>query len=267
VGRVLTLSPVRWIDGWPMLGDEQGRVPTTIRPYRSGEPATDIVCSDDFDEPKLGLHWQWNHNPVDQAWSLTERPGFLRLWTCRTVENLYLAPNTLTQRMEGPQCSGTVAMDVTHLRDGDCTGLAAFNGDSGVLTLKKLGRKLLLVMSEQKVTLTDRDKAVEKVDEKVVETVDLTGQLSRRGATLWLRLDGDFRPTGRGGGRDAANFYYSLDGTEWTQIGTRDYRMVFDYRRFFMGTKFALFCYATKRTGGYVDLDRFDYHGITDAKE
>jgi hypothetical protein len=27
-----------------------------------------------------------------------------------------------------------------------------------------------------------------------------------------------------------------------------------------MGTKFAIFCYATKRAGGYIGVDRFDYH-------
>ena len=249
VGRVLTLSPVRWIDGWPMLGDEQGRVPATMRPYRSGQPADSIVCSDDFAAPTLGLHWQWNHNPVDAAWSLGARPGFMRLTTSRVVPNLYLAPNTLTQRMEGPTCTGGVCIDVSHMKDGDCCGLAAFNGDSGVLTIRKKGKKYFLEMSEQKVSLTDREKAVTGVEEKVVETIEL------KQTTVWLRLQGDFRP----GHHDAANFFYSLDGQEWKQIGTKDYRMVFDYRRLFMGTKFAIFNYATRRTGGYVDIDRFDY--------
>lgn len=62
-----------------------------------------------------------------------------------------------------------------------------------------------------------------------------------------------------GGNRDAANFFYSLDGEQWTQIGTKNYRMVFDYRRFFMGTKFGIFNYATKKTGGYIDVDYFKY--------
>ena len=72
---------------------------------------------------------------------------------------------------------------------------------------------------------------------------------------IYLRLDGDFQP--RHG--DAANFYYSLDGETWTQIGTKNYRMIFDYRRFFMGTKFGIFNYATKKAGGYVDVDEFCY--------
>lgn len=260
VGRVLTLSPVRWIDGWPQLGDENGKVPETMRPYRSGMPETAIVKSDDFSGEKLGLHWQWNHNPVDAAWSLTERPGFLRLKTSRVVSNLYLAPNTLTQRMEGPTCSGYIAMNLSKMKDGDCAGLAAFNGDSGVLTIKKQGKKSVLEMSEQKVSLTDREKAVTNVEVKVIETVDLSAafksQTSKsKSQIIYLRLDGDFQP----GHHDVANFFYSLDGENWTQIGTKNYRMIFDYRRFFMGTKFGIFNYATKKAGGYVDVDAFVY--------
>ena len=260
VGRVLTLSPVRWIDGWPQLGDEQGKVPATMRPYRSLTPdpspngegsnyTRGIVCSDEFSSSKLGLHWQWNHNPIDKAWSLTERPGFLRLKTNRVVPNLYLAPNTLTQRMEGPTCSGFVCLDLSKMKDGDRAGLTAFNGDSGVLTVKKNGKKLTLEMSEQKVSLTDREKAVTNVDEKVIESIPLSSK------KLWLRLDGDFQP----GHHDVANFFYSLDGEQWTQIGTKNYRMSFDYRRFLMGTKFGIFNYATKKVGGYVDVDFFRY--------
>ena len=260
VGRVLTLSPVRWIDGWPQLGDENGKVPETMRPYRSGMPEKGIVCSDDFSGEKLGLHWEWNHNPIDNAWSLKERPGFLRLKTNRVVENLYLAPNTLTQRMEGPTCSGYIAMDISKMKDGDCAGLAAFNGDSGVLTIKKQGKKSVLEMSEQKVSLTDREKAVTNVEVKVIETVDLSAafksQTSKsKSQIIYLRLDGDFQP----GHHDVANFYYSLDGENWTKIGTENYRMIFDYRRFFMGTKFGIFNYATKKAGGYVDVDAFVY--------
>ena len=260
VGRVLTLSPVRWIDGWPQLGDENGKVPETMRPYRSGMPEKGIVCSDDFSGEKLGLHWEWNHNPIDNAWSLKEHPGFLRLKTNRVVENLYLAPNTLTQRMEGPTCSGYIAMDISKMKDGDCAGLAAFNGDSGVLTIKKQGKKSVLEMSEQKVSLTDREKAVTNVEVKVIETVDLSAafksQTSKsKSQIIYLRLDGDFRP----GQHDVANFFYSLDGENWTQIGTKNYRMIFDYRRFFMGTKFGIFNYATKKAGGYVDVDAFVY--------
>ena len=220
--------PCRWINGWPMLGDENGKVPDTVRPFVSGEPEAAIVKADDFSEPKLGLHWQWNHNPVDAAWSLTERPGFLRLKTNRIVNTLYLAPNTLTQRMEGPTCSGSIVMDVSKMKDGDCAGLAAFNSDTGALVIKKKGKKLSLQMVEMTCQLSDREKEVTSFEEKVIEEIPLNSQFSiLNSQKIWLRIDADFRPgqaTGRRmGGADCANFSYSLDGEQWTKIGTADY--------------------------------------------
>ena len=262
VGRVLTVMPCRWINGWPMLGDENGKVPDEVRPFVSGQPETGIVKSDDFAEPKLGLQWQWNHNPVDNAWSLTEQPGFLRLKTNRVVNTLYLAPNTLTQRMEGPQCSSYIVMDYSNMKDGDRAGFAAFNSDSGVLTIKRIGKKYYLEMSEQKVELSDRNKEVTNVDEKMIKGIALS-QLYPKAKKIWLRIDADFRPVkGRNGGADCANFYYSMDGEQWERIGTENYRLNFDWRRFFMGSKFGIFNYATKKSGGYVDVDEFCYQKI-----
>ena len=264
VGRVLTVMPCRWINVWPMLGDENGKVPDEVRPFVSGQPETAIVKSDDFSDPKLGLHWQWNHNPIDAAWSLTEKPGFLRLKTNRAVENIYLAPNTLTQRMEGPRCSAYIVMDYSNMKDGDCAGFAAFNSDTGGLFIKRTGKNYFLEMDELSVQLSDRDKEVTNVDQKMVEGVALT-KLYPKAKKIWLRIDADFRPNQDGrrmGGADKANFYYSMDGEQWTQIGTKDYRLGFDWRRFFMGTKFGIFCYATKKKGGYVDVDEFCYQKI-----
>ena len=245
VGRVPLLMPCRWVDGWPLLGDDDGHVPATMPLAAAGCPDTPLVSSDDFGSPRLDVRWQWNHNPVDATWSLTERPGFLRLKSSRLVPNLFLAPNTLTQRMTGPQCSAVVALDLKHLKPGDCAGLAAFNGHSGVLSVSKQRHGYLLTMSEQTVRLSDRDKQVEGVD-TVVRATALFNQ--RR---LWLRIDGDFLP-----GRDIATFYYSLDGREWTKVGS-DFKMQFDYRRFFMGSKYAIFYYPTTQPGGYLDVDAF----------
>ena len=70
VGRVLTLNPCRWVDGWPMLGDDEGRVPAVVRKTIGDNENAGVVASDEFDGSKSIL-WQWNHNPVDEAWSLT----------------------------------------------------------------------------------------------------------------------------------------------------------------------------------------------------
>lgn len=250
VGRVLTLMPCRWVDGWPMLGDENGQVPTVMEKPVQGSPAIPLVVSDDFGNKQMKINWQWNHNPVHKAWSLEERPGYLRLKTSRVVENLFWAPNTLTQRMEGPKCTASVAIDLSHMKEGDVAGFSAFNGNSGVLAVLKENGKKCLTMSEQVVSLDDKSKAVTALDTKEKARVELSQDI------IYLRIDGDFCP-----GKDIATFYYSLNGKDWTKIGS-DFKMIFDYRRFFMGTKYAIFNYATQETGGYVDVDYFDYKRI-----
>lgn len=250
IGRVLTLMPCRWIDEWPILGDEKGKVPLVMKKPVQGYPESPLVVSDDFGDSKLKLNWQWNHNPVDEAWSLTERPGFLRLQTSRVVDNLFLAPNTITQRMEGPECSGVVAMDISKMKEGDVAGFSAFNGDAVLLSVTMENGKKYLTMSTDSVSLNNSDKAVIGVKSEKKERVKV------KQSVIYLRIDGDFRLH-----RDIATCYYSLDNKTWKKIGT-DFKMRFDYRRLFMGTKFAIFNYATRSIGGYVDIDFFRYRRI-----
>lgn len=248
VGRVPLVMPVRWEDGWPMLGDENGKVPLTgTFPLKTFEPKNKLVDSDDFSGDKLRIQWQWNHNPINDAWSLTERPGYLRLKTNRVVDNLYLAPNTITQRMEGPTSSGSVALDLSQMKDGDVAGFSAFNGHSAVLGIQQEGDKRFLSMSEQVVDLEERTKAVLDVERTERERVELDNDV------VYLRIDGDFNL-----GKDIATCYYSLDNKDWKKIG-KDFQMRYDYQKLFMGSRFAIFNYATKANGGYVDVDFFDY--------
>ena len=250
VGRVLTVMPCRWVDGWPMLGDENGHVPATMSKPVQGYSSEGLVVSDDFSGEKLKLNWQWNHNPMNECWSLNARKGYLRLTTGRVVDNLFVAPNTLTQRMEGPKCSGVVCMDLSGMKDGDVAGLSAFNGDAGILAVTCQGSRKYLTMKTESVKLDDNNKSVTGIDRNEIQKVELTSDV------IYLRLDGDFRLN-----KDIASFYYSYDNKGWKKIGT-DFKMIFDYRRFFMGTKFALFNYATKSLGGFVDIDFFNYQHI-----
>lgn len=247
VGRVLTLEPCTWTDGWPMLGDADGRVPdTVVTPYpASGK--SNLIGSDTFDADTLAYCWEWNHNPIDSAWSLTERPGALRLHTSRVVDNLFNAPNTISQRMAGPACSATVCIDISAMHDGDVAGFSAFNGDSGVLAIERTNGHYELAMQEQSVSLAD--------DNKLVTGVAVTEhtRLPLDATKVYLRIDADFRP-----GTDIARFFFSTDGTAWHRIGP-DFKMRFDYRRLFMGTRFAIFNYARRAAGGHIDVESFDY--------
>ncbi|WP_207427820.1 glycoside hydrolase 43 family protein [Pedobacter sp. SYSU D00535] len=248
VGRVPLLMPCRWVDAWPMLGDKNGKVPLNGRiPLKTFDPGRRIVEGDEFSSNKLNITWQWNHNPVTDAWSLTERPGFLRLRTSRVVDNLYAAPNTITQRMEGPQCSGTVAIDISKMKDGDVAGFSAFNGHAGLLSIIRDGDKKYLVMSTNVVDLDNRTKAIKAVAAEEKDRIELTSDF------IYLRIDADFNLN-----KDLATFHYSSDNINWKSIGG-EFKMRFDYMKLFMGTRFAISNYATKHLGGYIDVDFFKY--------
>ena len=209
--------------------------------------------SDDFNDKKLSLYWQWNHNPIDEAWSLSERKGHLRLTTARKVDNLFVAPNTITQRMEGPKCSARVKIDLSGMKDGDVAGFSAFNDYAGVLAVEMKGGEKSLTMSAQNAIFErGRNHGIESVE------IEEHGKIQLTNAIIYLRIDGDF--TNR---QDKASFYYSFDNKEWKEFG-KSIRMRFDYRKFFMGTKYAIFNYATKQTGGYIDVDYIDYQRAND---
>lgn len=85
-GRVVHLQPMRWADGWPIIGQDGPR-PGTGQPVLThakpvaGSPVKLPATSDEFNGPALGLQWQWNANH-DQRWaSLSGPTGKLRLHT------------------------------------------------------------------------------------------------------------------------------------------------------------------------------------------
>ncbi len=231
VGRVPVLMPCRWENGWPMLGDADGKVPLVMPLPVAGQAPSPLVISDHFNSPALALNWQWNHNPDNSLWSLTEHTGYMRLKTGKVVQSIFEARNMLSQRTEGPACRGVVSMDVSHMLDGDRAGLSAYCSEPGIISVQQEGDKKYLVM-------IDRD--TEK------QRVELTRDI------VYLRLDCDFN-----NGTDKAKFYYSLDNSNWLLLGT-EFQMVYNLKHF-MGNRFGIFNYATKTPGGYIDIDFFEY--------
>lgn len=240
VGRVPYLVPVQWQEGWPVLG-VNGKVPDTLSLPASKGPIPGIVASDEFDrrpgDLPIPLAWQWNHNPDGGNWSLGKRPGFLRLTAGRVDGDFLSARNTLTQRTFGPECTGTVCLQVGHMKDGDFAGLGALQKRYGLVGVKVAGstRSIVLVSAES-------GSPVELASVPLAQDV------------VYLKMECDFRNRA-----DRARFFYSIDARQWTAIG-RPLRMTYTLPHF-MGYRFALFHYATKTAGGFVD---FDYFRVSD---
>lgn len=236
VGRVPYLVPVKWEDGWPLLGVNH-QVPDSLALPANKSLMPGIVSSDDFNRKRgdrdLPLVWQWNHNPVNQLWSVRQRKGYLRLITGRLDTTLVAARNTLTQRTFGPECSATTAIDVSGLKDGDRAGLALLQKKFGWVGVKAENGNKFIVMVNAPGTAQ-----IESTN------IPLTQNL------VYLKAACDFKNRA-----DKAYFYYSTDGKNWVPIGST-LQMAYTLPHF-MGYRFGLFNYSTKAAGGYADFDFF----------
>ena len=234
VGRLLGLSPVTWSDGWPYFGlpGNLGRTPRTwIKPKTAAPQPIRMPYerNDDFSGAALKPIWQWNHVPVDNKWSLAQRPGFLRLHALPAT-SFWDARNSLTQRAIGPVSSPTVALDVAGLKEGDSAGLGLLNLPYATLGVEMTAGGLSVALFDQASGQTTR--------------VPLD---ARR---VWLRADCDFL-------REQARFSYSVDGKHFVAIGG-EWTMVFQLTTF-QGVRYALFNYNRDGVeGGYADFDSVD---------
>jgi beta-xylosidase len=236
VGRIPYLVPMKWEEGWPVIGVD-GKVPENLDLPASKGVIPGIAASDEFTrkkgEPALPLVWQWNHNPAKDLWSVTKRKGYLRLTTGRTDSLFVQARNTLTQRTFGPECFGSTSVDVSNMKDGDFAGLGLLQRKFGLIGVRcENGTKSVVMVNAQSGTPVE------------VQSVPLTQQ------TVFLRAECDFRDRA-----DVANFFYSLNGKKWIPIGTQ-LKMEYSMPHF-MGYRYGLFNYSTRTPGGYVDFDWF----------
>ncbi len=244
IGRMTYISPIFWSNSWPVWGttNAPGRVPATAPVPIPGKPAYRIPTSDDFSSPTLGLQWQFNHNPDNTRWSLTERPGFLRLHPTGAT-NFWYARNTLIQKGQGPWSGAEAKFDLSSLQPGDICGLGALGKSNGTIavTCNSPGDYTL---SQNVIVSLDSTK--NNLATTTVTTAPWTN------TTIYLRLGMDIL-------KSQGTVLYSADGRNWTQLGGR-FNLAFDWLTgTFQGEQFAMFCYNPQPGTGYVDVDWFRF--------
>lgn len=251
LGRVPMLQPVRWIDDWPVFGDGgrpvmSGPKPRLVASTPPGPPQT----SDEFDAPALAPQWQWNHNPLDSAWTLTERPGRLRL-RGQPAAALELARNTLTQKLWGQSGRFEVKLDASALAEGQRAGAAFMSGKAfAAVGVERAGGTLRFYAEDYTPAPPGSPATTPPPKSKVTIGPLLAGP------SVWLR--GDYRG-------DAARLSYSTDGTTFTDTGLAVTLRFSQWK----GARLALFAYDTSAarngsTSGAADFDYFHFTHGTD---
>ncbi|MGA9659099.1 MAG: family 43 glycosylhydrolase [Asticcacaulis sp.] len=236
IGRLVHLSPITWKDGWPYFGlpGNLGRTPRSWKKPIVAEPQAIKVPferSDDFNAATLKPLWQWNHVPAEGKWSLTERPGYLRLHAL-PAKSFWEARDSLTQRAIGPQSQPTASLDASQLQTGDVAGLALLNSPYAWIGLEKAADGLTLSVYDQ--------------------TTDTRKTIKAPASKIYLRADCDFMT-------EKAQFSYSVDGKTFVPLG-EPFIMAFQLTTF-QGIRYALFNYnADGKAGGYADFNDFNLY-------
>jgi beta-xylosidase len=241
-GRILYLEPVHWKDDWPLIGTpvKGGTAGEPVglwsKPHTGrSDPAERPQTSDDFSNTEeLALQWEWNHNPNDSMWSLTERPGFLRL-KASFASDLIHSRNTLTQQMQSESFDLTTQIDLSAMKDGQRAGLAMFGVNPSWIGVVQAGPSRLLVYGNKE----GETKASELVDRMIQLRLHVADQ--------------------------QVTYSYSIDGGgSFLQAGPA-YPFVFSWWK---ASRPALFTYNIQpnTSSGSIDVDWVHCHQLEDAK-
>lgn len=203
-GRITHLQPVKWQDGWPLMGLEQDEhgvgEPVSEHPVPAFEQKASPVLlqdTDNFDTPTLGLQWQWHANHHDDWYSLDAEPGRLRLFAQQAPGGrLSDAPHLLLQKFPCQQFTATTHLSLPQDGTSVSAGLVVVGATYAGLLVSWQGDRLQVQRvqsdaSDELVLLPDASSC----DERVV----------------WLRVEvlGDA----------TCLFSYSGDGESFTSLG------------------------------------------------
>lgn len=240
LGRMPNLQPVKWVDDWPVVGNNGKPYPhiySITKPVGIPDGQIEpLPTTDNFRQHTIGIQWEWNHNPNNSAWSLFERPGWLRLKTASVTNKLSQSRNMLTQRIfmdENNPSRGTIRLDVRRMQEGDRAGICILQDPYAAIGVKVKDGKYQVVWQEDGVR---EDKLKEKAIDLAIDS------------TIYLRASINYKTSNTA-------FYYSLDNKTWTVLGDPT-TMSFNLS-VFVGARFGLYSYATKNTGGAADFDWF----------
>jgi xylan 1,4-beta-xylosidase len=260
-GRMVSLVPITWDNDFPLIGlpGNLRKAPNTwIKPNTDvkQDPSPANVRDDKFDNANLNPNWQWNHVEDDTKWSLSEKPGVLRLHSLPAA-NFYQARNTLCSRPPAPESIMTVELDTTGLVAGDTTGLGLVSTPYAWIGVVKTAEGNSLQMfqganaggrgrgARDGAATTSASEPTAPASTSAIPA----GSVINPPEHLWLRVHCNFDT-------DQAIFSYSTDGKQFTNLGN-PFTTTFQLTTF-QGVRPGLFNYNTSgEAGGYADFDNY----------
>ena len=182
LGRETYLAPVEWIDGWPVVnGGEKVLCTMEVDRPMAPHPWPAISECDDFNSATLDPCWNHLRNPDPSLYSLTERPGSLRLSCAKPSLDDLDSPAFIGRRQEHLECEISTLIDFTPTSENEEAGLTvmADNRHHCVLAITLLGGKRCAVV-RRRIGSLSAEVACEELPEGPVELAVLADKTTYR---------------------------------------------------------------------------------------
>lgn len=129
LGRETFLVPVTWEDGWPVASPGTGKVEFSypcpdLPAWETGSPAS----VDHFNSDKLDPCWMFLRTPREDFYSLTERPGYLRLRVKPARLTELKNPSLVCRRQQHMSFSARTVLEFAPGRD-ESAGMVLLQSD------------------------------------------------------------------------------------------------------------------------------------------
>ncbi|MGW6929224.1 glycoside hydrolase family 43 protein [Lentzea sp. NPDC054927] len=147
LGRETFLVPVWWESGGPVFSPGTGRVELAYDvPDLPAHPWPDVAETDDFSSPELDPAWMFLRTPETDFWSLTERPGHLRLRVRPESITDLVSPSLIVRRQQHQDFHASCVLDFSRAWPSEAAGLVLLqNNDHHVRLLLGSDRQVTLV--------------------------------------------------------------------------------------------------------------------------
>lgn len=210
-GRVIHLNPVKWENGWPIMGNNGEPVKRYKKPIANASLSTPQE-SDEFNTRELGKQWQWHVN-YQPLFGMTSDQGFIRLYghsLSHEFVNFWEVPNLLLQKFPAPSFTATAKMKVSAKDDGQQSGLIIMGHDYARIAVEKEGKEFAVKL----ITCRDAEKGGK---EETLSTVMIpASKIYEAGLNPNYEREIYLRANVSEDG--ACSFSYSLDGKKFKAL-------------------------------------------------
>jgi alpha-N-arabinofuranosidase len=125
LGRETYLAPIAWdTDGWPVVNITGSIAFEMDVPTLPPHPWEAMPARDEFDTPTLGFVWNYLRNPLYEHYSLSARPGWLRLYGSAVSLHDVDSPTFVGRRQQHFTCLAATLLDFTPVADHEEAGLS-----------------------------------------------------------------------------------------------------------------------------------------------